>query len=91
MTRAGGRQKAGWTLVLTVLLGMILGSAVGSALEHMLPDGVVKRFLVESVGWGVDPGTLDLVVVTLTFGFSVSLNVMGVLGVVLAVYLFRWY
>lgn len=91
MSRSGGRQRAGWKLVLTVLLGMILGSAVGSALEHVLPDGVVKRFLVESVGWGLEPRTLDLVVVTLTLGFSVSLNVMGVLGVVLAVYLFRWY
>jgi hypothetical protein len=77
--------------VLTVLVGMILGSAVGSALDHVLPDGVVTRFLVESVGWGLEPQTLDLVVVTLTFGFSVSVNVMGVLGVALAVYLFRWY
>jgi hypothetical protein len=78
-------------LITIVLLGMIVGSAVGAALEHVLPDGVVKRFLVESVGWGLQPRTLDLVVVTLTFGFRVSVNVMGVLGVVLAVYLFRWY
>lgn len=78
-------------LLLVVLLGMILGSAVGSALNHVLPDGVVKRFLVDSIGWGLEPRTLDLVVVTLTLGFSVSVNVMGVLGVVLSVYLFRWY
>lgn len=91
MSRATGRQKSGWMLVLIVLLGMILGSAVGAALEHVLPDGVVKRFLVESVGWGIEPRTIDLVVLTFTLGFSVSVNVMGVLGVVLAIYLFRWY
>jgi len=91
VSRTGGRQKPVWMLVSIVLLGMILGSAVGAALEHVLPDGVVKRFLVESVGWGLQPRTLDLVVVTFTLGFRVSLNVMGVLGVVLAVYLFRWY
>ena len=91
MSRAGARQKPVWMLVTIVLLGMILGSAVGAALEHVLPDGVVKRFLVESVGWGREPRTLDLVVVTLTVGFRVSVSVMGVLGVVLSVYLFRWY
>lgn len=78
-------------LVLMVLLGMILGSAVGVAIKEVLPDGVVKKFFVESVSWGLEARTLDLVVLTLTLGFSVKVNVMAVLGVVLAVYLFRWY
>ena len=91
MTRAGGRQKSTRVLVFMVLLGMVLGSVVGEAFEQILPDGVVKRFFVDSVGWGIEPGTLNLVVVTLTVGFSIKLNIMSVLGVVLSIYLFRWY
>jgi hypothetical protein len=78
-------------LLFLVLLGMVVGAAVGEALREVLPDGVVKRFFVESVAWGLGPGTLNLVVVTFTVGFSVKVNVMSVLGVVLAAYIFRWY
>ena len=91
MTRGAGRQKSAWVLLFLVLLGMVVGAAIGEALQEALPDGVVKRFFVESVAWGLGPGTLNLVVLTLTVGFSVKVNVMSVLGVVLAAYLFRWY
>ena len=44
-----------------------------------------------SVVAGVGPATFNLVVFTFTIGFSININLMAVLGVVFATYLFRWY
>jgi hypothetical protein len=78
-------------LVFMVVLGAIVGTAVGEAIGLILPDGVVKEFFLRSVAFAVGPATIDLVAFTFTVGFSVKINLMAVLGVVFATYLFRWY
>jgi hypothetical protein len=50
-----------------------------------------KAFFLESVAWGFGPTPLNLVAFTFTIGFSFDVNVMAVLGIVFAAYLFRWY
>jgi hypothetical protein len=85
------RQKNIGVLVIMVILGMILGTAVGEGIGHLLPDGVVKAFFLSSVSTSLGPTTVDLVAFTFTLGFSLKVNVMAVLGVVFATYLFRWY
>ena len=85
------RQKSIGVLVVMVILGMILGTAVGEGIGHLLPDGVVKDFFLSAVNTGLGPTTVDLVAFTFTLGFSLKINVMAVLGVVFATYLFRWY
>jgi hypothetical protein len=85
------RQKSIGILVLALILGAIIGSALGEALARVLPSGVVRDFLLRSVTASIGPTTLDLVVFTLTLGFSIDVNVMAVVGIVLATYLFRWY
>jgi hypothetical protein len=86
-----GRQKSFKILFFLVMLGMIVGSALGEAIGHLLPDGVVKAFFLESVAWGFGPTPLNLVAFTSTIGFSFDVNVMAVLGIAFAAYLFRWY
>ena len=85
------RQKSIGMLVFMVILGAIVGTAVGEAIGLILPDGVVKEFFLRSVATSVGPATVDLVAFTFTIGFSVKVNLMAVLGVVFATYLFRWY
>ncbi len=85
------RQKSLVTLVFMVILGAIVGTAVGEAIGLILPDGVVKEFFLRSVTASIGPTTVDLVVFTFTLGFSINVNLMAVLGVVFATYLFRWY
>lgn len=86
-----GRQKSPGVLLLLVLLGLILGSALGRGIGHLVPEGVVKRFFLESVTASIGPATLDLVAFSFTIGFSLTINVLAILGVIFAVYLFRWY
>ncbi|MCA9751316.1 MAG: DUF4321 domain-containing protein [bacterium] len=86
-----GRPKSPWFLALLIVVGMIIGSAVGEAIGLVLPAGVVKEFFLRSVEAGIGPATLNLVAFTVTLGFSLKVNLMAVLGVVLATYIFRWY
>jgi hypothetical protein len=74
-----------------IVLGIVIGSAVGEAIGHVLPEGVVKNFFLEHATTGFGPTPINLVAFTITIGISIKVNIMAVLGVVLATYLFRWY
>ncbi len=78
-------------LVLILLLGLVIGTAIGEMLGMILPPGAVRSFLVEGYNYAFGPLTLNFVVATLTIGFSIDINVMGVLGVILLAQLLRWY
>jgi hypothetical protein len=74
-----------------IVFGILLGTAVGEAVAVLLPEGVVKEFFLRSVVASLGPGTLNLVAVSITLGLSLKVNIVAVLGMILAVYLFRWY
>lgn len=78
-------------LVLILFLGLIIGSALGKLLGALLPEGAVRTLLVEGLHYAFGPLTLDFVVFSLTFGFTLDVNVMGVLGVILLAQLLKWY
>jgi len=73
------------------VLGMLMGSLMGELISEFMVDGVVKDFFTRSIAPGFSPSTLDLVVLRLTFGLTLKLNVISVVGVALAAYLLRWY
>ena len=77
-------------LMLYIVLGAVIGSLIGE-LAEFLPEGVVKEFFLKSVTAGFDPTTVTLKILTFTIGFTISLNVSGVIGVAIAVYMLRWY
>ncbi|MFC1513569.1 DUF4321 domain-containing protein [candidate division KSB1 bacterium] len=77
-------------LLLYIFLGALIGSYIGE-IAQLFPDGVVKDFFLKSVGAGFDPTTLDLEVFNITLGFSFSLNIAGLIGIAVAVYMLRWY
>lgn len=78
-------------LVFILLLGLVIGTALGRMLGLILPAGAVRSFLVEGYNYVFGPITLNFVVMTFTLGFSIDVNVMGVLGVILLAQLLRWY
>ncbi len=69
-------------LILFLVLGAIIGSLVSHALKDILP--FMDYGLTASFG----PATLDLVVVTLTFGISIKLTLGSALGILLGLYLY---
>ncbi|MBM3219360.1 MAG: DUF4321 domain-containing protein [Candidatus Rokubacteria bacterium] len=72
-------------IVLIVVAGLVVGSLLGELVASLLPSGVVHDLLTRGPQIGLTPpATLDLRFVALTFGMMLKVNVVGVLGVVLA-------
>jgi hypothetical protein len=73
-------------LLVVILAGGLLGSVIAEAVVGYPLLG----FLAREVRAGVDPAvTVDLRIVSVTFGTIVRLNLAMVLGVVIAVWIYR--
>jgi hypothetical protein len=84
------RKKNLGFITLIIILGALIGSALGEIIAFILPVGVVKEFFLKSATASIGPGTLNIIILTITLGFSFKINVIGILGVVIAAYLLRW-
>ena len=79
--------------------GAVIGSVLGELIGWMMPDGVVKQFFLTGIELdlaglsGFDSGVmvLNLIVLTLKFGLSVSLNFIGLVGLATAYYFLRYF
>jgi hypothetical protein len=84
------RKKSLAFVVLILVTGALIGSALGEIIAYVIPDGVVKDFFLKSVSASLGPGTLDIIILTITLGFSIKLNIIGVFGIFIAAYILRW-
>jgi len=73
-----------------IIVGALIGSAIGEVIGILVPEGVVRDFFLKSASASLGPGTLDIILLTITLGFSFKLNVMGVIGILIAAYALRW-
>ncbi|MCF7825002.1 MAG: DUF4321 domain-containing protein [Candidatus Marinimicrobia bacterium] len=82
-------------IVLMIFAGAIIGSLLGDVAAALLPESVVRDFFVlafDSSNYGLaKPFVLDLRIFSLTFGFTIRVNFMGVVGMGVAYYLLRYY
>jgi hypothetical protein len=77
--------------ILAILLGALIGTVFGQVIGLILPDGIVKEFFLRSAVFGFSPTTVNLVILTFTLGMTFKLNIIGVIGILLAAHIFRWY
>jgi hypothetical protein len=81
---AGASRGLG-LIVLIVIAGLVVGSLLGELVASVLPAGTIQDLLTRGPQIGLTPpATLDLRFVALTFGMMLKVNVVGILGVVLA-------
>lgn len=80
-------SKNGWTLLLLVLSGIVLGGFVGS-----LASGVSGlEWLNYGQAFGLDnPIILSLGLVVLTFGLTIKITIASIIGIILAILIYRW-
>ena len=84
-------KKKSWIYYLVVIFfGALIGSALGELVAYLIPAGVVKEFFLKSATATLGPGTLNIIVLTITIGFSFKLNIMGVIGILITAYALRW-
>lgn len=82
-------------IALMIFTGAIIGSLLGDLAAAILPESVVRDFFVlafDSSNYGLaEPFVLDLHIFSITFGFTIRVNFMGVVGMGVAYYLLRYY
>ncbi len=79
-------RKNGWAFFLLLLAGIVLGSFIGMLCQNVpflswLNYG--KTFGLES------PVVLNLGVMVLTFGLTIDINIASIVGVIIAIIIYR--
>jgi hypothetical protein len=77
-------------LLVIVILGALIGSVIGEVIAALAPRGYLEAIFSKGISPGISPpAVLDLKVLTLTLGATMRINVASVLGIVLALLLYR--
>ena len=84
-----GHRSVG-LIVLAVVVGLVLGSLLGELVADFVGPGALRDILVRGPSIGITPpATLDLRLLSLTLGITFKVNVVGILGILLALILVR--
>lgn len=79
--------KNGWTLLLLVLAGVVLGGFIGSLVANV--SGL--SWLNYGQVFGLEnPLVLSLGLVVLTFGLTIKITIASIIGILLAILIYRW-
>ena len=88
------RKRVG-VLIIAIVVGVLAGSIIGQILAVVfdnlgLQNNVVEKVLVKSYPYEFYPVRLNLIILTLTFGFSIDFNVLSLLGIGAAWYYVKY-
>lgn len=77
-------------LLVIVILGALIGSVIGEVIAILAPGGYLEKVFSRGLNPGISPpAVLDLKVITLTFGLTLRINLASLLGIVLALLIYR--
>ncbi len=76
-------------LVVLLILGALVGALLGEIIRLLFPGGILEQLFARGVSPGLSPATMDLRVLSVTFGFILRLNLASVLGIALALLVHR--
>ena len=85
-TKVATRDKNIWILILCLLAGLVIGGLIGELTKNV--DFLWWLSYGEEFGLS-SPITLNLSVITLTFGLTFKINVASIIGMVIAVFIYR--
>lgn len=75
--------KNPWILVMLLIVGGLIGSLLGTAFGGTLP---ILNESLQTIG--LEPTTIDLMVIKVTFGILFKLNVASIVGFLLAIFVY---
>jgi len=78
-----GKNKDSVVLLIVLLIGLVIGGLIGDIL------GPSFEILTFERGIGFSPVTVDLSVLQFTVGLEMSINLASILGLMLALFIFR--
>jgi len=76
--------------MLFIFGGALFGGLLGQVLSFFSHEGLLKNVFLKSYPIGIAPPlTIDLFLITLTLGFTIRVDLMILLGVLLGVYTYK--
>ncbi len=80
------KSKNGWVLLIMLLSGIVLGGFIGMLTENVS----ALSWLNYGRSFGLEtPIVLDLGLLVLTFGLTIHISIASIIGVVLAIIIYR--
>jgi len=92
------RKRNIYIIILALFIGSVFGGVIGNVFSLILPESVVKDFFLTSVTFDIggfannELGVfiIDLKIIVLNLGLSVSFNFTSVIGIAVAYYILRY-
>ncbi len=80
------REKNIWILILFILCGIVVGGLLGELASQV--DFLWWLSYGEEFGIS-NPITIDLQVITVTFGLMFKINISSIIGMILAIFIYK--
>ncbi len=80
-------------IILILFFGCIIATALSQLFSTILPQGVVKDFLTQSIslGWGSSDTWVDLNVIKFKTGFYIDISALSLIGMFISWYFLRYF
>lgn len=83
---AGVVNKNKWTLLLILLSGIVLGGFIG----HLCEGISWLSWLSYGQSFGLSsPVVLDLGIFVITFGLTITINIAGIIGIIIGIIIYK--
>lgn len=76
-------------VMVVVVVGSLLGLFIGKLLNIWFPAGHIHTLLNTGVNTGLDPTTVDLILVEITAGLVFKFNISSIAGIFLAAVVYK--
>jgi len=88
-SRVAVARKTPWLLLFFVVVGGLFGGLVAEVLRAVSPTGPISSLFLGNLNLGItEPMTIDLYLMTVTFGAAVKVNLLSVIGVLMGWYIY---
>ena len=76
------RNRNPFLLMLLLLVGLVIGGIIGDIFQDTF------KLLGYSKTIGLEPATIDLNIIKLTFGFLMKINLASIIGIIISILIF---
>ena len=84
------RGRSAGVLIVTLIIGVLAALVLSAILQQFIPEeSVVYQVLLKGYVYRAGPYLINLIVATFTIGFSISINLLAILGMVAAFYYWK--
>lgn len=86
MAAVSNTRKNNWVLLIILLCGIVLGGYLGTLASHV---GALNWLSYGKTFGLTSPMVLDLGILVLTFGLTITINIASIIGLIIGIIVYR--